>query len=115
MKAFVSEGRWVVFCGDADCGAAEEQWRPEGDKFTPVGLGDGPQMLRRKPDGTPFGIRGDVAYCGNCGNQTLIEWPSNRDEIAAALKGRPVPQTRNWYPGETVEDLVEENAAHGLD
>ncbi len=27
---------------------------------------------------------------------------------------RPVPETRNWFPGETVLDLHAENAAHNV-
>jgi hypothetical protein len=48
-------------------------------------------------------------------------------EITAVLALRPIPQTRNWYPrdhdialrfriphGQSVDDLREENAEHGV-
>jgi hypothetical protein len=43
-----------------------------------------------------------------------VEFPDDRDEIEAALLARPVPATRNWTPGETVEQLRAENAEEGI-
>lgn len=41
-------------------------------------------------------------------------WPPNVDDIAFVLSLRPVPETRNWAPGETLHDLLEENFRHGV-
>lgn len=40
-------------------------------------------------------------------------WPADPDAIEAILAVRPVPGTRNWLPGETLAQLLEENAVHG--
>lgn len=97
--AFVNEGRWVAFCADPDCQSAEQDWcRP-----------------RMKKDGTLFGIVGDVLLCGHCRQRSRVKFPPERQLIDAALSLRPVPETRNWRPGETVVDLIGENVAHGLD
>jgi hypothetical protein len=37
-----------------------------------------------------------------------------RQAIEAALRVRPDPTTRNWLPGETVADLLRENAEHDV-
>ena len=50
--------------------------------------------------------------CQNCGRITEAVYPPNRLLIDVWLSRRIVPQTRNWYPYETVEDLVAENVAH---
>jgi hypothetical protein len=52
--------------------------------------------------------------CTNCGLQSPILWPENHRELMDPLALRPVPQTRNWLPGETVTDLWLENADHGI-
>ena len=57
----------------------------------------------------------DLFVCANCGLTSKVEIPVERAEIDRLTGLRPVPQTRNWQPGETLESLVEENRAHGLD
>lgn len=99
MKAFVNDGRWLVFCADPNCAQAERDWGG----------------LRFKKDGTPYGIVGNISFCGNCRLLSDVSFPADRDRITEVLSARPVPETRNWMPGETVEDLIEENAAHGVD
>ena len=61
------------------------------------------------------GLAETVLVCENCKRVTQVVWPTNRTDIDRALVPRPVPQTRNWTPGETVEDLLKENEAHGVD
>lgn len=97
--AFVNEGRWVAFCADPDCQSAEQDWG----------------RRRVKPDGTPFGIVGNILFCGHCGQQSMVEFPPERQGITALLARRPVPETRNWRPGESLADLVGENVTHGVD
>jgi len=43
-----------------------------------------------------------------------VEWPEDAAEIETALLKRPDPRTRNWVPGETVEDLRRERREHGI-
>lgn len=57
-------------------------------------------------------------FCIDCLNETAgglwvtVDWPDDPDAIEAALDARPVAHTRGWVPGETVADLLAENAAH---
>ncbi|KKL51323.1 hypothetical protein LCGC14_2296620, partial [marine sediment metagenome] len=55
-----------------------------------------------------------VFVCDNCKRVTKVVWPDNRTDIDRVLNVRPVPQTRNWIPGETVDDLERENVSYGL-
>lgn len=50
---------------------------------------------------------------GGCGIEAPITWPADPQAIEAILWMRPVARTQNWSPGETLEDLLAENAAHG--
>lgn len=54
--------------------------------------------------------------CRICGMVTEVMWPSHPmvHGIERLLMMRPDPTTRNWYPGETLHDLVFENGAHGI-
>lgn len=98
VQAYVNHGRWIADCSYPDCNSAEAL----------------------KPRQTQF-------HCSNCHYIASVEWPLFPDDITAALRVRPVPQTRNWAPaghrqalvtgfpeGQTVNDLEEENAMHGL-
>ena len=83
--AYVNHGRWVADCPTTDC--PEAHLAQPGDKFD----------------------------CVNCGTVGRVEFPDNHTDIDEVLERRPVPQTRNWTPGESLEELVEENRAHDLD
>lgn len=48
----------------------------------------------------------------SCGIEAPIIWPADPDAIEAILAMRPLPATQNWLVGETLEQLLEENAAH---
>jgi hypothetical protein len=50
---------------------------------------------------------------GGCGIDAPVVWPADPQAIEMILEMRPVSRTRNWVPGETLEDLLAENAAHG--
>lgn len=61
-------------------------------------------------------MRQDVFVCeglGACGFVADVIWPPDPQAIEAILGMRPVARTQNWLPGETLEDLLTENAAHG--
>lgn len=62
--------------------------------------------------------RGQTAFAcegpGSCGWTSPIAWPADPAAIELLLRRRPDVQTRSWEPGETLEDLLVENAAHGL-
>ncbi len=84
MNAYVNHGRWVADCATAYC--EEAHLVSPGDRFK----------------------------CANCGETYDVTFPDDMLLIDAALSGRKVPQTRNWYPHETVADLIRENAEHGV-
>jgi hypothetical protein len=48
-----------------------------------------------------------------CGEVFTVEWPLWIAEIEAVMAERPIPN-RNWYPHETLADLLAENVEHGL-
>lgn len=100
VGAYVSDGRWVADCPDAQCNGAM-------------------YLLDRA---TPF-------MCAECLNADVqgrwrpVDWPSVTDEteIEAALMARPRRETRHWsgidrpgLPAQTPADLRAENAARGI-
>ena len=80
-------GRWLAECPDPSCSNAEEYGR---------GLKDGSMV------------------CSNCKRMAPARWPDDRATIQKVLEMRPVPGTRNWFPHETVDDLLRENAENGV-
>lgn len=89
-RARVDHNRWIADC--PDCGGAEFVWR------------DGPSVM----------------ICQNCLNGGIghawraVEFPGDIAAIEAALLARPLPQNRHWSPGESVADLLAENAENGV-
>lgn len=63
---------------------------------------------------------GEPFYCPNCqnvlnnGKSRTVIFPPNQEEIEMILLARPMPENRNWLPGETAEQLQEENREHGV-
>lgn len=62
---------------------------------------------------------GEPFYCRNClmqangGYAREVYFPDERAEIERILLLRANPDTRNWAPHETVDDLKAENLEHG--
>jgi hypothetical protein len=84
-QPFVNHGRWVAGCGDADCG------------------------------GSQIVLPGQAMFlCGRCGQSSYLKWPDDVMGIGARLGERPVLETRNWLPSESLRDLDAENIAHGV-
>jgi hypothetical protein len=107
-RAYVYSGEWVADCPRPGCANVEFLYRP---------------ARRGGPRDTEVGFY----LCSHCGMQSDIAWPDDRHAILAALSCRPLPGTRNWYPadhpvavrfglphGQSVRDLDEESAAHGV-
>jgi hypothetical protein len=58
---------------------------------------------------------GDSLFaCWGCGAEAEVVWPVNPAAIERLLLMRPLAQSRNWLPGETLHDLLAENIAHGI-
>lgn len=63
-----------------------------------------------------------VFFCCECRNAevghdllaVVVPKSDIRLRIEEVLLARPVPSTRNWYPGETLDDLREQNREHGI-
>lgn len=109
-RAYVYSGMWVADCPRA-CGNVE----PLFDRTNP-----------RDPN-SPRTVRRTGFHCTYCHQLADIEWSPNEAEIMEVLERRPVPHNRNWYPaehetaikfriahGQSVQDLRDENAEHGV-
>lgn len=57
-------------------------------------------------------------YCVTCGNVEVdgawieVQWPDDADAIEELLVKRMYSANRNWRPGESLEQLADENAAN---
>ena len=56
----------------------------------------------------------ELFVCSNCKRTAKVDWPDDKSLIDVATGARPVPETRNWVPGETLDDLYQENLMHGV-
>jgi hypothetical protein len=113
--AFVYSGDWVAECPRPYCGNVEHLF----DRVNPA-LATSPRLRPRQQ-----------FTCTHCGLQVDIEWPEADlvQGVMAALNRRPVPHTRNWFPadhalavrmgvrehGQSVDDLLAENAEYGVE
>ena len=54
--------------------------------------------------------------CENCGTKFNLIVPSDvmANQVTEIVSVRPV-ENQNWYPDETIQDLLAENQAHGMD
>lgn len=96
VRAYVNQGRWIAEC-------------PSGDGFAIVASRDRPIFM--------------CAVCvnGKAGGKWLaVVYPADKARIEHELLKRQAAHpilaapTRNWRPGETVVDLVRENAREGV-
>ena len=85
--AYVNHGRWVADCPTPHCAGAIVLYR-------------------------------DTFLCGNCLNvecgyrYRMVLWPAEKGVVEETLSKRFLPETANWRPGETMQQLRSENAAH---
>ena len=66
------------------------------------------------PDCAGAELARDMFVCSNCKRVAKVEWPDNKKLIDDMTVVRSVPETRNWLPGETLDDLHRENEMHGV-
>lgn len=117
MELITNPARAYIYHGDlvADC---------------PRGCGNTEHLLQPQREGGPRVLRVVSFQCSYCDMAAEIEWPPEDFLIEAlvVLMKRPVPHTRNWFPrdhagalkfgvehGQSVDDLKEENEAHGVE
>ncbi len=93
--AYVSWSLWVADCPVPACRGAEH-------------FGHAPIT------GAVGGLTQRGFCCARCGLTCPSVWPDNAADIWAVLQMRPLPETRSWLIGESIEDLVAENVAAGL-
>jgi hypothetical protein len=99
--AYVNHGRWVAGCPREFCNSAQ----------------------RLEPGQARIYCGGE----GGCGLDSEVIWPDDAQAIWDALRRRPVPGTRNWFPtdhelalrancphGQSVADLLAENEIYGV-
>lgn len=106
--AFMNAGRWVArcpLCGNVEQAGRCDDGQPgglEASRFTCT-TGD--------PAAGPVGL---TLPRRGCGLRCAVEWPADIANLERVLLARPVPANRNWTPGETLLELIAENAAHGI-
>ena len=84
ISAQVNHGRWIAVC--TDCGNG---------------------MLTHK--------EWKLAACDECGAiYTDVRFPAKAADIETVLLHRPHRMTQNWFPHESVKDLIRENRANGV-
>lgn len=102
QDVFANSGRWVARCGLC----------PNAEGF-----------YAKAPAGFVYQVRDGVweevsthFVCRICGTVNELIWPRYETMLAVErlLMMRPNPFTRNWVPGETLENLMLENGAHGI-
>jgi hypothetical protein len=121
-----------VMPGAPDAASAPLQyWQPPGRPRLDVGISPEPPLkvylnhgrwIAECPDchGAQLACWTDHRFlCNECGNVAVaglwraIIWPDDREAIETVLDQRS-PVNQNWLPGETIEYLRAENAAHGV-
>lgn len=108
LDAEVNHGTWIWRCPDP---------HPVDDD---VGAADIPATEWTTVGGGVVFLAQLVGWCPRCRNAaTNGRWrplrvPDEREAIERVLSLRADPETRNCWPGETVEDLERENAEHGV-
>lgn len=102
-------GRWVADCPRDGCTQAEHFGQDPGTGHVGGLAGD---AFRCGTEGVTCGC-GRVPATG-CGLVCRVVWPANIEAIEKLLMQRPVPQTRNWSPGEDLTGLLMENVTHGI-
>ncbi len=107
--ARVCWGRWVADCPRPGCSQAEHFGA---DPMSGHIGGLSGQAFRCGTEGVTCGC--GRAVPSGCGLVCRVVWPENIAGIERLLMLRPVPQNRNWSPGEELADLMVENTAMGI-
>jgi hypothetical protein len=111
-RAYVYCGEWVADC-PAGCNNTEFITSKDPRRRGVAGVRGAPHTAFR------------CSYCRYVSES--IHWPPDAEQILDVLDERPLPHTRNWYPsghvtavrcgipdGQSVQDLIAENIAHGV-
>lgn len=95
VEAVVNHGRWIAACPSDRCYGAVKLF----DKTAVI------------CDCTDDYVCDHIGRC----NQTITPlFPPHSTHIEDILIRRPKRTTRNWVPGETIEQLQAENLKHGV-
>lgn len=116
IKAYYNHGRWVADC--PNCNSAEQV----NDSTVFICSEEYPYVSyagKSKADVDPHRVmlihegKQSLAKAKQDNEIYDIVFPEFRSEIERVLSARP-PVNRNWLIGETIDDLVEQNRAHGI-
>lgn len=105
LKARLNHGRWIVDC--PNCNGAE--FAVPGQDFVcmsewvPKAMGDAVGVEAVYLKAREMAKRAKQVYA--------VAFPDSVSEIERVLSARPA-ENRNWTPGESVDDLKQENRAH---
>lgn len=116
INAFMNHARWVVVCprchtaqmAEGDeliCGVCFPQVRAKA--LQPIEGG----LFRTVPDAVL--IAGARKQAHEQGEAYAIVYPADKSVIESIVRQRARVQDINWHPGETVDDLKEQNRSHG--
>lgn len=97
VPAYVNYGRWVADC--PFCPGAEQVYG---------------ELQHKDRIPYPYGIVDSTLHCGYTGKTAPVVFPAHAPQIISILRRRPRARNRNWYPHESVQDLIDENRAHGV-
>ena len=98
---------------------ARVNWQTRGIVYAFIGRSEWRVMCPLCGSGL-FGEPGLPFYCPSClmqandGFAMDVVYPENRAAIEEVLLLRPVPNTRNWYLDNTVENLLADNLEAGV-
>jgi len=114
MELMIKVARAYAYCGEwvADC---------------PAGCNNVEFLFMSARPRGPKIVQKPMFSCSYCGEEAEIKWPEDMFAIMEVLMRRPIPSNRNWYPkdhetairfkiphGQSIQDLREENEAHGV-
>jgi hypothetical protein len=122
VQAMLNGGRWVVLCPDDPQGQHAGQVDPDTDTvfICPACYPDirakafqqGDDGLFRPVD-DPVKQQAASDQASADGHVYTIQWPDNIADILTAVQMRPTANM-NWLPTETLDDLNQDNADHGI-
>jgi hypothetical protein len=108
LDARMNHGRWIVDCPQEGCHGADLVRPGEdfvcSDCYIEAALAEGGAVGATARARAMALARGEVYG---------VQLPAEKAAIEAALRARPL-EHMNWQPGETLDLLRQENAAHGV-
>jgi hypothetical protein len=124
VQAFLNCGRWIIMCPDDPQGLHAGQVDPDTDTIF-ICAGCYPDIIAKaftpgddgffRPVDDPVKQQAAADQAAADGNAYTIQFPDDPavSDIMAAVQYRPTANM-NWVPGETLDDLNQENLDHNI-